>query len=243
MEPMGLCAISRDQVRVACTVSISLAHGHALGIAQVAPQRLEIADLVPVDADGGGTEAFLQVIFDSLDGYDMVFPVLFSVGEQVVKAQGDVRQNEVDLVDGARRSPFALDAEIGGDPDEGGERGALGLDARRGAEHQRHVAVGALGAGQPVAVGAEHVGGECTRGLTIAAPLRAFVLAGVELVEGVAGRRHHRLDGVGQRGLAGAVAAGEQGQRPHCVFAVGQGAPVDGDYLVDVHLSPLRRRS
>ena len=102
-------------------------------------------------------------------------------------------------------------------------------------EHPGDIAIGVMRAGIGAIVAAEHVGGQGTHLLAAASALGGFVLAGVVVEQVVMGGGHQRLQRIGGRGLAGAVATGEQIDRAIVQLLHRQVAPIDGNRTFQIH--------
>src|SRR5690606_34580564 len=98
------------------------------------------------------------------------------------------------------------------------------------------IAIGGVGTGIAAIVAAEHIGGEGTSLLAAASALSGFFLPRVEGEQGVVGGGHNGLDGIRRRGLAGAVAPGEQVDGAELEFPMGYVAPVYVDEFFEEHV-------
>src|SRR5690606_4651465 len=102
------------------------------------------------------------------------------------------------------------------------------------------IGIGGVGTVIAAIVAAEHIGGEGTSLLAATSALSGFFLTGVGGEQGVVGGGHNGLEGVRRRGLAGAVAPGEQVDGAELEFPMGDVAPVYVDEFFEEHGLPVQ---
>ena len=117
--------------------------------------------------------------------------------------------------------------------DDGGERVCRFTFVRM--ENRRQVTVRRIQARVASIVTAQHIRCERTHTFTAPPSLRRFVLSRVVLKKVLMRRRHHRLNGISSRGLARAVSAREQADRPELEIDGRHVAPVDEDEALKKH--------